>query len=130
MRPSFEARPKVLLVDDDEMLMEVMSAALEQQGYEFEAARTAAEALSKAYRIRPCLVLLDINLPDQSGYLVAAKLKLTKPTPKIIFVTAQPGGQSDRLASFVRADGVLHKPFAMGQLFAVMDRLLGVAHAA
>jgi DNA-binding response OmpR family regulator len=132
MRPTnfSENNPQILLVEDDELLLEVMAAALKRQGYSFETAATGDEAIAKAYRLNPEVVLLDIDLPGQSGYLVAAKLKLTKPSPKVLFLTALPRGQSDRAASFLRVDGIMHKPFAMRKLLSTVEQLLGLAQAA
>ena len=128
--PFAGAGPQILLVEDDEMLLEVMGAAIERQGYTFETALTGEQALEKAYTLKPALVLLDISLPEQSGYLVAAKLKLLAPRPKVVFITAMPRGQSDRMAAFLHVDGIMHKPFAMGKLISSLDRMLGLTHAA
>ena len=124
------SRPQVLLVEDDVLLLDVMSAALKREGYTFETARSGDEALEKAYALRPDVVLLDIELPGQSGYLVAAKLKVAAPSPKVLFLTALPRGQSDRAAAFLRVDGIMHKPFALRKLISTVDRLLGFAQAA
>jgi DNA-binding response OmpR family regulator len=127
---SSEVRPQVLLVEDDELLLEVMSAALRRDGYTFVTAKTGDEAIDLAYRLQPTIVLLDIDLPEQSGYLVAAKLKVTRPSPKVVFLTALPRGQSDRVAAFLRVEGILHKPFAMRKLLSTVSALLAVAQAA
>lgn len=125
-----EGKPQVLLVEDDEMLREVMAEALRSEGYSFETARDGDEAMEKAYRLNPAVVLLDIDLPGQSGYLVAAKLKIARPSPKVLFVTALPRGQCDRIATFLRVDGILHKPFAIRKLLGTVERMLGLAKAA
>ena len=91
---------------------------------------TARDALSQIRAIKPDVVLADIQLPDQSGYLVAAKLRLVKPVPKLLFLTALGRGQSDRMASFLAADGILHKPFSVTKLLARIESLLSLAHAA
>jgi two-component system OmpR family response regulator len=118
------------LVEDDPMLLEVLAEALRRDGYAFETARNGDEAIDKAYRLKPDAVLLDIDLPGQSGYLVAAKLKVVNPSPKVLFLTAMPRGQSDRIANFLSVDGILHKPFAVRKLLGTVDRLLQLAHAA
>jgi DNA-binding response OmpR family regulator len=125
-----ESRPQILLVEDDELLLEVTAAALKREGYTFETARTGDEAMEKAYRLKPEVVLLDIDLPGQSGYLVAAKLKVAQPAPKVLFLTALPRGQSDRVATFLRVDGIMHKPYAVRKLLSTVERLLGLAQAA
>ncbi len=123
-------RPQILLVEDDVLLKDVLELALCREGYTVATAGTAQAAIDKAYRLRPEIVLLDIQLPDQSGYLVAAKLRLVKPVPKLLFLTALGRGQSDRMASFLAADGILHKPFSVTKLLARIEALLGLARAA
>jgi DNA-binding response OmpR family regulator len=125
-----KSSPRILIVEDNEMLLEVMSEALRREGYSFEVARTGDEAIQKAYASKPDMVLLDIDLPGQSGYLVAAKLKVSRPSPRVLFITALPRGQSDRVANFLRVDGILHKPFGVSRLLATVERLMGYAQAA
>jgi two-component system OmpR family response regulator len=122
---SSSSRTDILLVEDNEMLLEVMTESLKREGYSFASARTGDEAIQKAYKLSPKVVLLDIDLPGQSGLLVAAKLKVAQPSPKVLFVTALPRGQSDRVAAFLRVDGVLHKPFPVRKLLTTVERMLG-----
>lgn len=125
-----EPRPQVLLVEDEDLLLEVLQAALDRHGLTYAVARTGDEAVRKAYELQPEIVLLDISLPGQSGLLVAAKLRMARPSPKLVFITALPRGQCDRIASFVGAECVLHKPFAVQKLLATLNRLLPAAQAA
>jgi two-component system OmpR family response regulator len=124
------SRPQILIVEDDEMLLDVMTAAIEREGYSYRTARTGDEAIRLAYELAPEVVLMDIGLPGQSGLLVAAKLKVARPSPKVLFLTALPRGQSDRLAAFLRVDGVLHKPFPVKKLLGSIQQMLGLAKAA
>jgi DNA-binding response OmpR family regulator len=127
---SMRHSPEVLVVEDDELLLEVLTEALKREGHTYTTARSGDEAIKKAYELRPKVVLLDIDLPGQSGLLVAAKLKVAKPSPKVLFLTALPRGQSDRVAAFLRVDGVLHKPFPLHKLLGTVERMLGMAKAA
>lgn len=127
---STDSRPQVLVVEDDALLVEVLEAALRRDRYSFVTACDGDEAIEKAYALKPEVVLLDIDLPGQSGYLVAAKLKAVRPCPKVLFLTALPRGQSDRAAAFLRVDGILHKPFAIRKLLMTVDHLLRLARAA
>ena len=127
---SLRPKPEVLIVEDDDLLLEVLTEALKRDGHSFATARTGDEAVQKAYELSPKVVLLDVDLPGQSGLLVAAKLKMAKPSPKVLFLTALPRGQSDRVAAFLRVDGVLHKPFPVRKLLGTVERMLGMAKAA
>jgi DNA-binding response OmpR family regulator len=132
MRFTNSTQPKlqILLVEDDETLREVMTEALKRAQYTFATARSGDEAIQLAYSLGPQIVLLDIDLPGQSGLLVAAKLKVVQPSPKVLFLTALPRGQCDRAATFLRVDGVLHKPFPVKKLLSTIDRMLVTAQAA
>lgn len=125
-----DQRPRVLLVEDEDTLVEVMEAALERDGYNFAMARTGDEALERACEFQPDAVLLDVNLPGQSGFLVAAKLKLLEPSPRIIFLTALPRGQSDRMAAFLKAEAILHKPVSVKKVLSELNRALGARQLA
>jgi DNA-binding response OmpR family regulator len=122
--------PEVLIVEDDDSLREVLTEALKRDGFSFATARSGDEAIQMAYELSPKVVLLDVDLPGQSGLLVAAKLKVVQPSPRVLFITALPRGQSDRLAAFLRVDGVLHKPFPIRQLLRSVERMVGMARAA
>jgi DNA-binding response OmpR family regulator len=63
-------------------------------------------------------------MPEQDGWLVCAKLKSVEPSPKILIFTVLRHGQSDRLAEFVHADDIIHKPFTKEQLLAKVDKVL------
>jgi CheY-like chemotaxis protein len=81
---------KILLVDDEADMVNVMSFRLKKAGYEVVTAETGAQALEKANTESPDLILLDINLPDIAGFEVCSRLKsgaATKQIP-VIFVSA------------------------------------------
>jgi CheY-like chemotaxis protein len=67
-------RKRILIVDDDEALVELLSRRIEQQGYETLTAGTGRAGLSLAYRHLPDLVVLDLRLPDTDGLSVCQEL--------------------------------------------------------
>ncbi len=78
---------KVLLVDDDKMLVELYKERLELAGYQVEISRDGEEGLAKIHQVKPDLVLLDIMMPKVNGYEALASIKsdpATKNTPVII----------------------------------------------
>jgi len=78
---------KVLLVDDDKMLIELYKERLELAGYQVEISRDGEEGLAKIHQVKPDLVLLDIMMPKVNGYEALASIKsdpATKDTPVII----------------------------------------------
>ncbi len=116
---------KVLIVDDEPDTVEIVQAMLQESGFEFSRAHDGDEALEVARRLKPHLIILDVMMPEQDGWLVCAKLKAVQPAPKILIFTVLRHGQSDRLADFVHADDIIHKPFTKEQLLAKVDKVLG-----
>jgi DNA-binding response OmpR family regulator len=115
---------KVLIVDDEPDTVEIVEQMLKSRGFEVAHAYDGDEALQAAHRLKPDLIVLDVMMPEQDGWLVCAKLKAIEPAPKIIIFTVLKHGESDRLAEFVHADDIIHKPFTREQLLAKIDRTL------
>jgi DNA-binding response OmpR family regulator len=115
---------RILIAEDDSVFAAALAAALSREGYAVDVAATGDEALDLAHAHRPDLVLLDLLLPGQSGFLVAAKLRLSHQVPKIICITALPRGNSDRWAIYAGVDAILHKPFNMAKLLRTIRRAI------
>ena len=121
------SRPKrtILLVEDERSITEPLAAALRSEGFETIVAETAAEALELAQR-SPNLVLLDVMLPDGSGFDVCRKLRETSRVP-IIMLTAR-GEEADRVVGLeLGADDYVVKPFSARE---VVARILAMTSAA
>jgi diguanylate cyclase len=113
----------ILIVDDSSINRKLLSAILIMQGYEITEAADGREALVKANSESPDLILLDVNMPEMSGYDVCAELKrntITKDIP-VIFVTALET-LWDRIEGF-SLGGVdyIHKPFENIEVLARVD---------
>jgi DNA-binding response OmpR family regulator len=116
----------ILIVDDDSDFVEMLRLTLAESGYTTWAAATGAEALAKARRTPPDLVLLDLILPDQNGFYVCTALRRHAATAlvPIIIMTALPG-EFPRLAGIeTGADAYLNKPFPLDGLLALVHDLL------
>jgi DNA-binding NarL/FixJ family response regulator len=116
----------ILVVDDDDDLCNVVVRALAPLGREVRTAATAAEALAAARRLPPSLVLLDVCLPDLSGYEVCRELRdeFGDDLP-ILFVSGFRTEDFDRAAGLiVGADDYLVKPFVVGELIARVRRAI------
>ena len=107
---------RVLVVDDEPDTVEVVVRMLQGRGYEILRAYDGDQALEVARRTKPNLILLDVMMPEQNGWLVCAKLKAVRPAHSIIIFTVLKHGESDRMADFVHADDIIHKPFTQDQL--------------
>ena len=77
------SRPLVLIVDDDPVAAELLTRQLQQAGFRTDIARTGAEAVTKARKLLPVAITLDILLPDHDGWEILRRLKLDKVTSGI-----------------------------------------------
>ncbi|MFN2470846.1 MAG: response regulator transcription factor [Gaiellaceae bacterium] len=122
-------RPTVLLVDDETSITQPLAEALERDGFEPRVAGTAAEALELARTVQPDLVLLDLMLPDGSGWDVCRELRASSNVP-IIMLTAR-GEEADRIVGLeLGADDYVVKPFSAREVVARIRAVLRRAGAA
>jgi len=114
---SLEARPKILVVDDEPFNLEIMQEILEED-YEVAYAKSGQECMDTVLEVMPDVVLLDVNMPGMSGYEVCQKLKENPRTTNIpvTFVSAL-DTLAERLAGYeVGGDDYICKPFEAGEL--------------
>jgi two-component system response regulator RegX3 len=124
-----ERRRTILLVEDERSIIEPLAAALEREGFRTELAGTAAEAIEKAARVDPDLVLLDLMLPDGSGYEVTRELRSRSSVP-IVMLTAR-GDEADRVVGLeLGADDYVVKPFSAREVAARIRAVLRRTQAA
>lgn len=114
---------KVLVVDDEQAILETVSAKLVKEGYRVLTAASAEDAVRLYRQQRPDLLLLDVMLPTRSGFDLARVVRRESKVP-IIFMTAR-AGEGDRLAGFeMGADDYVVKPFNLGELAARVKAVL------
>ena len=123
-----ERRRTILLVEDERSIVEPLAAALDREGFRTETAGTVAEALAKAGEVDPDLVLLDLMLPDGSGYEVCRELRTRSSVP-IVMLTAR-GDEADRIVGLeLGADDYVVKPFSAREVAARIRAVLRRADA-
>jgi two-component system, OmpR family, response regulator RegX3 len=116
-------RRTILMVEDEESITVPLAEALDREGFDTKVANTVAEALEKAGRRMPDLVLLDVMLPDGSGYDVARILRERSNVP-IIMLTAR-GEETDRVVGLeLGADDYIVKPFSAREVAARIRAVL------
>lgn len=113
-------RLKVLVVEDDPTVQEVLATLLGFEGCEVEVAADGRAGLEAAARLRPDVVLLDIMMPGMDGYDVCRTLKSERDPPKVVMVTAKTSAEDERKGISVGADAYLRKPFSPLELLRVV----------
>ena len=120
-------KPRILIVDDEPDLIMMLRLRLEAAGYEILEAADGQDALEKARREKPDLIILDLMLPKLDGYKVCRMLKFDekyKHIPIIIF-TARVQDSQKKLGEEVGADAYIAKPFEPPVLLGKIKELLG-----
>lgn len=117
---------RILLVDDEPDILELVIPMLENAGYEVLAAADGQEALEKARSQKPDLIILDLMLPKLDGYSVCRMIKFDKILKKIpiIMFTARAGQEDRSTAGEVGADAYIVKPFEAETMLAKIKELL------
>jgi two-component system, OmpR family, response regulator RegX3 len=116
-------RRTILLVEDEESITTPLVEALRREGFDTAVFGTAGEPLALADRVKPDLVLLDVMLPDGSGFEVCRELRARSRVP-IIMLTAR-GEEADRVAGLeLGADDYVVKPFSARELVARVRAVL------
>lgn len=120
--------PKILYIEDDEAIVNVVQNALTRKGYHVVSTETAREGLHVAADMRPDLILIDLWLPDNmDGYEAARLLRddaALGNTP-LIAVSAQSSAQAQRDAREAGFDAYIVKPFRVGELLACIEEFIG-----
>ena len=111
------------MVEDEQSITDPLSEALVREGFDTEVASTAAKALELAESVEPDLVLLDVMLPDGSGYDVCRELRSASRVP-IIMLTARTTEDDKLLGLDLGADDYLTKPFSPRELLARIRAVL------
>ncbi|MET8077978.1 response regulator transcription factor [Streptomyces sp. NPDC005303] len=116
-------RPRVLVVDDDPTVAEVVSGYLDRAGYLVDRAADGPDALARAAAHRPDLVVLDLMLPGMDGLEVCRRMRGRGPVP-VIMLTAR-GDEDDRILGLeVGADDYVTKPFSPRELVLRVESVL------
>ncbi len=119
----YERTPRVLVVEDDDAIAQVLQRSLRMEGYEVRIAGDGVAALDEAHAFLPDLVILDLGLPRMDGVEVAKTLRLTDDVP-ILVLTARDGVEARVEGLDAGADDYLVKPFERQELLARLRALL------
>jgi len=122
--PNPPVNHRVLVVDDEPNILDVLSMALRFHGFEVETAATGAQALAAASAFKPQLMVLDVMLPDMEGFDVARRLGSRRAEIPIIFLTARDATADKIRGLTIGGDDYVTKPFSLEELIARIRTVL------
>jgi two-component system OmpR family response regulator len=119
-----QVEARLLVVEDDPNILELLSASLQFAGFEVTAARTGSEAVTAAKRSRPDLVVLDIMLPDLDGFEVIKLMRAEGARTPVVFLTARDATDDKIRGLTLGGDDYVTKPFSLEELTARIRAVL------
>src|ERR671936_2319007 len=122
--PGASRVPKVLVVDDESNITDLVATVLRYEGFEVDVAGTGWDALRKASSFLPDLVLLDLMLPDHDGFEVHRRLRDRAVDAPVIFLTARDATEDKVRGLTVGGDDYVTKPFSLEELVARIRAVL------
>ncbi len=121
---------RVLVVDDERTIAELLTTALRFVGFEVRTAATGREALAAAADFHPELVLLDVMLPDLDGFEVCRRLRADGDRVPVIFLTARDAPEEKVRGLTIGGDDYVTKPFSLEEVVARVRTVLRRASGA
>ena len=119
-----EAGPRVLVVDDESNITELLGMALRYEGFTVQTAATGRAALTAVTQFSPALVILDVMLPDIDGMEVLKRLNAGGHKVPIIFLTAKDATEDKVHGLTIGGDDYVTKPFSVEELVARVRAVL------
>ena len=114
---------RILVVDDEPYITDVVTAALRFEGFTTEEASNGLDALDRARADQCDLMVLDVMLPDIDGFEVCRRLRLERISTPVLFLTAR-DATADKLAGLAHGDDYVTKPFSIDELVARIHAIL------
>ncbi|MBD1906100.1 MULTISPECIES: response regulator [Cyanophyceae] len=109
------ATHKILVVDDDPAIRNLIHRFLSQQNYQMQSAEDGKTARAVFEQFNPNLVILDVNLPDTTGYQLCKELQ--ERTDVLVLLLTSRADENDKIHGFLQgADDYITKPFSLGEL--------------
>ncbi|MEV0298971.1 response regulator transcription factor [Nocardia sp. NPDC050710] len=122
---------RVLVVDDEPMIVELLSVSLRYQGFEVETASDGAQALDRARGFRPQALIVDVMMPGMDGFGLLRRLRADGIDAPVLFLTARDEVQDKVAGLTLGADDYITKPFSLEEVVARLRVVLRRAgHAA
>ncbi len=122
--PAGTAEARLLVVDDEPNILELLSVSLRYAGFEVATAPTGAAAVAEARRFRPDLVVLDVMLPDLDGFGVVRRLRNEGTHIPVLFLTARDATEDKITGLTLGGDDYVTKPFSLEEVLARIRAVL------
>ena len=121
-----ERKRRVLVAEDEDNIAIALDYLITREGYDYDRLANGGDAMTYIRRTHPDLVLLDVMLPEVSGYEICQEMRLdpTLSDVKILIMTARGSAIERRKGLALGADGFISKPFELKDLRAQVRRLL------
>ncbi len=113
---------KILVVDDEPMVRDILRVTLEREGFAVIEAADGPEALEAARKYDPAMVITDINMPEMSGRELLERLKMEKPALPVFLISGSSGDMSNEELAALGADGIIAKPFKYGDIIKMVRK--------
>ena len=117
-------RTRILVVDDEASITDLVGMALRYEGFEAEIAHNGMQAMGMARSFRPGLIVLDVMLPDIDGFEVARRLRAERSGVPILFLTARDASADKIRGLTIGGDDYVTKPFSVEELVARIRAIL------
>ncbi|WP_344105320.1 response regulator transcription factor [Nocardiopsis rhodophaea] len=119
---------RVLVVDDNEVIRQLISVNLQLEGFEVHTAVDGEDCLEQAAEVRPDVITLDVMMPRLDGWVTASRLRESEETQdmKVLLITARAQGDDVKRGQQIGVDGYLTKPFEPTELVRIVRDLAGL----
>ncbi len=115
---------RVLVVDDEEAITELVAMALRYEGFEVETASAGYPAIQRLDDFRPNLLVLDVMLPDIDGFAIAERVRRERRDIPVLFLTAKDATEDKVRGLTIGGDDYVTKPFSVAELIARVNAVL------
>lgn len=121
-----DRKPRILVVEDEDNIAVALDYLMTREGYDHDRVASGADAMSRIRATHPDLVLLDVMLPEVSGYEICEGIRMDPALSgvKVLMMTARGSAIERRKGMAHGADGFISKPFELKDLRAEVRRLL------
>ena len=119
-----KSKGKVFLLDDDELIVSVLSRALKKEGYEMYAETETDSVINKIRSWAPDIVVLDITMPGRNGMDILQEIKSSEINTQVVMLTADDTAETAARAMKLGAVDYLTKPFNMNEVKVVISNII------